>query len=277
MSRAAMARAVSTPLTKEPGTALHRQLFIVLRDQITRGFYPPGSTIPKEEELERLFGVSRITVRRAVVELERLGMVRKLPGKGTFVQEGQVPAPPAATLSLLQALSRQARDTQVKVLHVELVPAPGEIALQLELQSGQRAIHALRLRSAEKVPLILTETWLPDTYADVVTAQALRKQPLFKLLVEAGVKFGRVVQEMTAVAADPHAAGMLKTPLGSPLLKLTRLVYGTDGRPVQRIEFQVCPDRTRLLMEASGDTMDTLRAGHFEHNFEYLRRTRSRG
>lgn len=76
---------VPTGLQRSPGTALHRQLYIVLRDQILRGTFPAGAAIPKEADLEQMFGVSRITVRRAVADLESHGLVRKVPSKGTFV------------------------------------------------------------------------------------------------------------------------------------------------------------------------------------------------
>src|SRR5690349_9226717 len=83
--------ACMTTLKREPGTTLHRQLFLVLRDQIHGGRFAQGDLIPTEDALEALYGVSRITVRRAVADLEAEGLVRKQPGRGTFVT-GAAPA-----------------------------------------------------------------------------------------------------------------------------------------------------------------------------------------
>src|SRR5262245_51989150 len=65
------------PVARASGTALHRQLFVILRDQIVRGFYPAGGAIPNEEALCAEFSVSRITVRRSVTDLEASGFLVK--------------------------------------------------------------------------------------------------------------------------------------------------------------------------------------------------------
>jgi GntR family transcriptional regulator len=70
----------AVPLAPASGTALHRQVFLVLRDEIRRGVLVPGRALPKEEALCERFGVSRITVRRALADLAALGVVRAPPG-----------------------------------------------------------------------------------------------------------------------------------------------------------------------------------------------------
>lgn len=254
-----------TPLSRAPGTALHRQLYIVLRDQIIRGVFPAGSAIPKETELETLFGVSRITVRRAVADLEAHGFVLKSQGKGTFVLPRQESGRPEATLTLLEALKQSAKDTHVNVLSVETVSAPGAIALLLELGAEARAHHVLRLRSSGDIPVMLTEAWVQVSFAPVITPKSLRKNALFEIILANGVKFGKVVQEVSAVLADPEQASLLETSVGSPLTRLTRLFYTAEGRPVYHLTSTVVPERTRFLMEIPADEINTLSAGTFQH------------
>jgi GntR family transcriptional regulator len=255
-----------TALRREPGTALHRQLFMVLRDQITRGLYSPGDLIPKEDELCSLFGVSRITVRRAVSDLEKLGLVEKQPGRGTFVRVDSRLARPAATLGMIESLSKQARDTDVQVLQVETVRAPPAIATQLRLGHTDRAVHASRLRSAQGTPLMVTDAWVPEHIGKHVTAAALKKRALFELLLAEGIRFGRVVQEVTAVAADPYHAGLLQTDVGAPLLRLTRLIYDLGRKPVQYLTVHITSQRSRILMDISAEAINTLGAGHIVHD-----------
>ena len=83
---------VSTPPVLAKGTPLHRQLFLTLRDQVSRGVFAPGSPLPKEETLCENFGVSRITVRRALADLAALGLLEKRHGLGTFVRLDLPPA-----------------------------------------------------------------------------------------------------------------------------------------------------------------------------------------
>jgi GntR family transcriptional regulator len=252
-------------LIRSPGTALHRQLYIVLRDQIMRGIFAVDSAIPNEAELESLFGVSRITVRRAVGDLEQHGLVRKLPGKGTFVLPRDANERPEATLTLLESLTQQAKETQVKVLSVETVTAPGAVALMLELHGETQAQHVVRLRSAGDIPLLITEAWVRVSLAPFITRESLLESPLFEIILRNGIKFGKVVQEVSAVSADPRQASLLETHVGSPLLRKTRLFYADDGRPIHHLTSYVVPERTRFLMEIPADAINSLSAGHYQH------------
>src|SRR5689334_3095175 len=102
----------SRPLPRVPGTSLHRQLFLVLRDQILSGVLAAKAALPKEEDLCEQFGVSRITVRRALSDLAAQGLVQRRHGLGTFV-EACVQAPrPGPTLSFLDGLRKVATETQ---------------------------------------------------------------------------------------------------------------------------------------------------------------------
>ena len=70
------------PTNAEP---LYRQLMARIRDDVSSGVYPPESQIPSEQEMCARYGVSRVTVRRAISELTDEGILRKQQGKGTFV------------------------------------------------------------------------------------------------------------------------------------------------------------------------------------------------
>jgi GntR family transcriptional regulator len=253
-------------LTRSPGTSLHRQLYVILRDQILRGLYAPGAAIPNEDALCAEFGVSRITVRRAVADLETSGILIKRHGRGTFVSEQLPPARPSATLGLLDSLRKSAVETQVEVLNVETAEPPSDIARQLDLVAGVAAIHAVRLRRRGTTPVMVTEAWVPEAIGRDVTRRELQKHALYEILTAQGVRFGRVVQEITAIAASPFYARLLNTELAAPLVKLTRLLYDVKRRPVQHLTVYISPERSRLLMDVSIDTVNTLAAGSIFHD-----------
>src|SRR5262245_35412097 len=73
-------------LTRRLGASLHHQIFLVLRDQILSGRFGAAELLPTEDDLTRLFGVSRITVRTALARLESSGLIRRRQGVGTFVK-----------------------------------------------------------------------------------------------------------------------------------------------------------------------------------------------
>jgi GntR family transcriptional regulator len=261
----ALARPVA-PLVPASGTALHRQVFLVLRDEIRRGVLVPGRALPKEEALCARFGVSRITVRRALADLAALGVVERRQGIGNFVR-GDVPAPrQQANLSLVDGLRRTASETDVTVLGVEHGVPPAEVAALLQLAPGETAVRALRLRSVGGTPVMFTDSWVPRALGKRVTPAALRKRPLYAILLGQGVVLGRVVQELSAVAADPVTAERLGTDVGGPLLKLVRLLHGQDARPVQYLEVYVSSESSRFLMDIPAEQVNTLSAGQFVHD-----------
>jgi GntR family transcriptional regulator len=256
------------PLRREPGTSLHRQLFMVLRDQIAQGVYPVGALIPAEDALGTQFNVSRITVRRAVSDLEHLGLVEKQPGRGTFVRAAPRRPRPQPTLGLLDSLGKQARETEVTVLKVETAPAPPAIAEQLQLAPGEGAVHAVRLRSVQGTPMMVTDAWVPGDVGQHITEAALQQRALFEILLGEGVQFGRVIQEMSAVAADPTTAGLLRVEVGAPLVRLVRVLHDRDKRPVQCITIHFTGERSRVLMDVPAEAINTTGAGQIVHDLD---------
>ncbi|MBT2303197.1 GntR family transcriptional regulator [Variovorax paradoxus] len=253
--------ATAPPLNGAKGTALHRQIFLVLRDEISRGLFPDGA-LPNEEALCERFGVSRITVRRALADLAALGVVERRHGRGTFVLGAPAQARPAPSLSVIDSLRQTATETVVQVLQVEQAVPPRDVGLLLQLPAGEKAMHALRLRINRKgEPAMLTDAWVPAHLGKRVTEAALKKKALYEILMAQGVQFGRVVQEISATVGDPHRAGLLRTEVGAPILKLVRLMHDTDERPVQHLTAYMAADRASVLMEIAGASVNTLTAG----------------
>lgn len=262
----ALADAASSPMPRSPGTSLHRQLFVVLRDEIVRGVYAGNGLLPKEESLCERFGVSRITVRRALADLAAQGLVERRHGRGTFVLQDRLPlARPRPSLSLIDSLRKTAAETQVQVLRVEQTEAPPDVAALLQLAPGEKAVHALRLRSVGGTPVMLSDAWVPARLGKQVTATSLRKQALYEILLAQGVKFGRVIQEITAELSDPLKARLMQTDVGVALLKIVRVIHDPDARPVEYITVTMTPERSRMLMDIPGETVNTLSGGHFVH------------
>jgi len=257
----------NTPLNRTPGTSLHRQLFLVLRDQIMRGAYAPGALLPNEDQLCAQFGVSRITVRRALSDLEVLDLLEKRQGSGTFVSPRLPPVRAPATLGFIGQQQQMSNDTTVTVLSFEAeIAVPPDIGQQLELLPGATALHVVRLRKQSDVPVMVTDAWIPSHLGVAITKKQLQHEALFELLIKQGVRFDRVVQETTAVAATPAYAGLLQTEVGQPLLKLTRILYDQERRPVQHLSVHVSPERSRILMDMSIEALDTMATGSIVHD-----------
>ena len=256
----------SWALSRTDGIPLHRQLFLVLKDQIARGHYAPGTALPSEDELCGDFRVSKITVRRALGDLKTQGILERRQGIGTSVAKGMPLQTATASLGLVEALGNTASNTSVQILGLGFSEPPATIASQLGLPQGVDAMHAERLRSKDGVPVMVTESWVPAEMGRAVTEELLLAQPLYKILMEQGVKFDRVIQEITAVLANPIYAGLLQTEIGAPLMKVSRLLYDQNRRPVQHLTVHISPYRSRMVMDISVDAVNSLSAGEIMHN-----------
>ena len=150
-----------------------------------------------------------------------------------------------ATLGFIDALRKTATETDVEVLNVEHAEPPADIARQLDIVAPAKAMHAVRLRSYKSTPVMVTEASIPTDVGRTITAKELKKRALYEILIGQGVRFGRVVQEITAVAASSFYAKLLQTELAAPLLKLTRLLYDSERQPFERLIVQVFPERSQ--------------------------------
>jgi len=253
-------------LVRHPGTALHRQLFLVLREQIMRGIYPAGASLPNEDDLCGHFGVSRITVRRALADLQQERLVERLHGRGTFVSDTLPPSYPFDAANFLEAMRKRGRETQVRVLEIRTAVPPGTVATQMRLRSGEQAVFAARLRHTDETPLMVTEAWVPLAYGKSLTAARLKRRPLYDILLANGVEFGRVIEEITAVCATPHVATLLQADVGVPLLRVTRLVYDQADRPVEHLTVHLNPQRSRVLLNVPPNGLQTSISSRIVHD-----------
>lgn len=222
-------------------------MFLVLHDEIVRGAFEPGDPLPTEQALCEQFGVSRITVRRALADLADEGLIERRHGVGTFVLDGPSIRNRDVGGSYMDGMRQVGFETEVEVLEYGERAIPRAIAELLGFRG--RALHALRLRRSRSSsePLMYTEVWLPLGLSDVVTEQSLAARPLFELLADAGVHEERVDNELTAEIAGPRAAHLLHTPIGSPLIRVNRVPF-VNGKPHHVMSMTLSPNRSRVIV-----------------------------
>lgn len=233
-------------VSKAAGVPLHRQLFLVLHDEIVRGALEAGELLPTEQTLCDQFGVSRITVRRALADLAEAGLIERRHGVGTFVRD-HAWARHREVGSYLDGLRQVEFETEVEVLEFGERAMPRLVADRL--RRGDRALHVLRLRRERRTgePLMTTETWLPIELGAIVTEAALVQRPLYQLLDDAGVTLERIEHELTAELAGPRSAHLLGTAIGAPLIRVNRLAF-VSGHPHHVLSMVLSPNRSRVVL-----------------------------
>lgn len=212
---------------------LYRQVAEALRAEI-EGRLRPGEAIPTESELERRFGVSRITVRRALDELARAGLVTRRRGSGTFVTRPKVTEQLGVLHSWAEGMRAQGLEPRTVDCEILRIAPPAWVAqaLRLDPDASAAVLRVQRLRHAGDEPLCLMVDYLPHYIAPDLPERGLEGESLYETL-ERRYKLipGRVEDTVSARGATMFEALLLGVSPGAPVLYVTRLTYGADDEP----------------------------------------------
>jgi GntR family transcriptional regulator len=212
------------------------QVYSTVRDWIYQGSYKPGSRLPTEEELCRLFRVSRITTRKAVDMLVDEGLVVRQPGRGTFVVEDLADAPVLGEMDqLLRKVERLGKTSRIAQAEVTEIDADPETAKDLGLASGARVQRASHVRLTDKRPVGYVVTYIPASLKVRFDLSELNESPMLNLLERKGVDIASADQVIGATLADARLASLLNTTVGAPLVNIRLVVFDSQRRPVERL------------------------------------------
>jgi GntR family transcriptional regulator len=232
------------------GEAKAKQVYLILRDRILSGAFGFGARLPTENELAEYYAVSRVTVRRALGELERERFIERRRSAGTRVIYRAAPAPVVADISgVLANIADMGRRTAVKLLSFDYVPAGGAVAEALGVDADTLLQRSIRVRAVDGVPFSYLTTHVPEGVAMTFTKQELAARPLLELLERAGVKVEHARQRISAGLATPEVAQALEVRAGSPLIELVRVVFDQSGRAVEHLHALYRPDRYAFAMD----------------------------
>jgi DNA-binding GntR family transcriptional regulator len=233
-------------LGAEPYEPAYLHIANALSEEVAAGVYRAGDQLPTEPQLRARYGVSPVTVRRAINILLDRGLVTTTQGKGTFVRSMDI-GEAIFRLQEITGVWTEDDSVEVQLLEARIVLAHEEVALKLELQPDALVVFLRRLVLRGGVPLIYQiEHVTYDEHRPLVEAQ-LQVTSLEGLLrspqVE-GVLGGRLT--IKAIILEAEAAAALHAPVGSPAFSLEGLFMDYDGRPVSWGRF-FCPgDQFRL-------------------------------
>lgn len=230
---------------------LYHQILLILKQRIAEGAWRPGDVVPGEQELAEIYGVSRVTAKRALDELASAGLVKRERGRGTRVLPGaagpQVLSGGAGDMDPLIAMGGS---TAVRVLECERIAADQSLSEQLEVEAGSPVLRAVRVRSTDHGPFSHLTTHVPG-WAATFEDEALGHISLLKLLERAGIRPVSAVQDVSVTLADPVVAERLGIDVGAPLMRKQRIVRDGRGRPIEVLDALYRCDRYRMTMTLS--------------------------
>jgi GntR family transcriptional regulator len=209
----------------------------------------PGERLGTERELSERLGVARSTIRSALADLERSGVVRRARGRagGIFVTERKVERDLTSLASLPAYLRRQGFESDARVLSTATVEADGETAAAL---GAPLVLEIVRVRLADGEPISLERASFPADRFPGLLDRSLSGS-LYELLeTQYGLAPGEAEERIEVVAAGAAEARLLGVARGAPLLAVARTAWDADGRPFERSHDLFRADRARIVVRA---------------------------
>ncbi|MFE5138766.1 GntR family transcriptional regulator [Streptomyces fagopyri] len=186
--------------------------------------------LPTEEQLAGHYGVSVLTMRQALKELEDEGLITRHRRRGTFIEPSARRGAPVRLLGSVDTIVAQQSGMTTELLGHGPVPPPAELAEYFPDVAEVGAYH--RLRGDEKTgePTNHARNYVRPELAALIDPQDLVRWPMTKVLRDVvGLRISRITDTVEARLADPETARLLQVPLLSPILHYTGIVYGEDG------------------------------------------------
>ncbi|HEY8356438.1 MAG TPA: GntR family transcriptional regulator [Ramlibacter sp.] len=213
-------------------------LYARLRDQLRAGILDgrlqPNARLPSEAEMTAAYGVSRITVRQALGDLQREGLIVRLQGKGAFVSQPRASQQLDRLEGLGEALAGQGQTVHSKRLAMKQVRAPAAVAAQLELPARTELFQLTTLRYLERQPLSVNSSWFAPGLGERLARIDVSGRDLIDVLErDLAQRVQGAEVEIRAEAMAGREARLLRVEAGQPALRVHRLVRAVGGRPLQ--------------------------------------------
>lgn len=201
-----------------------------LLEQITRGCYRIGECIPSEQALCAQYGVSRVTIRKALQQLTDQGLLTRTPGVGTRVARRPITSKLPGLAGFAEEMRAQGLTPRTEVTHFCLQAADAQTAQRLGVAEGAPVYYFRRSQYADNVLMLLESTHMSAEAFPGISLQVLQTGKYRYVEKRLGLKIAGHHHIITPILADASLARQLDLPTGTPLLKDENTTFLEDGR-----------------------------------------------
>ena len=242
------------PVDRNHPDPLYVQLRTVLKNMIESGKLSVNDKLPSERELVALYGVSRITVRQAVKDLENLGFLQTRAGKGIYVTEPQPTYEIEIVRSFTETAEANNRKPGMQLLAASIIQGEADITRPLGLPPGSNVIFLGRLRFLDNLPVVVQPDWFAEATAPGILGidWSTGNRSLYAEFKERyGVVPARGQSTLSARLASEAEARFLQLDLPAAVLTLDQIAYDNEYRPVNVSSMAYHPVRYPLSLTQS--------------------------
>ncbi len=197
------------------------------------------------------YGVSRTTIRETLRQLEGEGLIRKVAGRGIFVNESSPDLAVKVSLSGYSAdVKREGGFPSSRLLEASLLmDLSTEILKPMQLNEGDEVFRVVRLRFNNNVPLALHTVYLNGRYCQNILGYNLSQDSLFNLLTTVyGLKLTRAQEYVYATLANSQELKLLSLSYPAAVLKSERTTYLENGDVIEYSLATYCSDSYKIVV-----------------------------
>ena len=215
----------------------------------------PGTALPAERDLALTLGVSRPTVRAAIEDLTRIGLLVRQQGRGTFTSPRKITQELTGGGAAAFGVPPAEGEWTSKVLTFRTTPAGAPRAARLKLSPADPVLRVVRLRLVDKDPMAIERIDLPAHLVPDLAARDMESGNFYKLLRDRyDVIVSDAVQSIEPTVTNPDQADLLDVPVYAPVLLIERTTRDTTGRIVEFARSIYRGDRYRIISKLTFDS-----------------------
>ncbi len=213
---------------------LYYQLKEIIIDGINKGEYGVGDLIPSENQLCKIYNVSRSTSQKALDELVHEGILTRKQGIGTFVTAPRIEQALSNFYSFSDAVKAHGYEHEAKVLSASVEAPTAKQAKVLNISQDEPVVVLTRLRLVNGVPFVLETSCIPEKLAPGLNEVDFNRNSLYKTLINKYRVYVVKAKEMfEPVLISKTESHLLSVPEGSPAILLERTAYSSNDEAVE--------------------------------------------
>ncbi|RKD21584.1 GntR family transcriptional regulator [Caminicella sporogenes DSM 14501] len=222
-------------VSKNNPLPLYYQLKEIIQEMIENEELKPGDPVPPERELCEIHGVSRMTARKAIMDLVNEGLLYREQGKGTFVSAPKIKQQLSQLKGFTEDMEEKGLKTDTKLLSFEIKKATKKIREHLNLtQEDSLIIEIKRLRKIENEPIAVETAWIPLNMCPDFTRETLEGNSLYSIIRKKyNYNLDYAKQTIEPIKINEYESSLLNVKPESLALLFRRKTYLDDGRVIE--------------------------------------------
>ncbi|WP_025640418.1 GntR family transcriptional regulator [Schnuerera ultunensis] len=212
--------------------------YIQIRESILKrivsGELKVGEKLPSEENLAKHFGVSRMTVNKALSDLVDNGYLTRIPGSGTYVSKIRREGSGMTTLGFMESISKKGFKITSKVIFKEIEVPTKDVAEKLNIFLTQHVYHIKRIRSVNNMPIVFQDSYIRKDLCPGLFEYDLDNKSLYRTIQKiTGKEIKKAKDRIEAIQSDEYMGQILNVNKNFPLLHIERVAFIDEVYPIE--------------------------------------------